>query len=66
MKLEKPPDLLPECDPLECGGFGGRDETGGGGRAGREGCGCGVEEPDLGCDFFRPGGGGYDMMNLKR
>lgn len=41
-----------------------KDEAGcvdGGGRAGRDGC--RVEELELGCDAFRPGGGGYDMMN---
>jgi len=37
--------------------------AGGGGRGGRDACGCGVEE-DGGCgEALRPGGGGYDMMN---
>jgi hypothetical protein len=66
VKLEKPPGLLP-ADPLWAVGFGGSDEAaGGGGRAGSEWCGCGVEEPDLGCELFRPGGAGYDMMNGMR
>lgn len=36
--------------------------TPGGGRAGREGCGCGVDEAEE-FEVFKPGGGGYDMMN---
>ena len=50
--VEARADLKEGCGP-----------AGGGGRGGRDACGCGVED-DEGCgEAFKPGGGGYDMMN---